>query len=62
MSHWGQFLVHRWNLRTGLAEQFRDRVENWTGDGPCSLFPIDTLNFSSPIAIFDLPDASQIGH
>lgn len=32
MSHWGQFLDHRWNLRTGLAEQFRHRVENWTGD------------------------------
>jgi hypothetical protein len=62
MSHWGQFLDHRWNLRTGLAEQFRDRVEHWTGDDPCSLFPIDTLNVSSPIAIFDLPDASQIGH
>jgi hypothetical protein len=60
MSHWGQFLDHRWNLRTDLAEQFRYRVENWTGDDPCSLFPIDTLEVSSPITVFDSPDPSLI--
>jgi hypothetical protein len=53
MSHWGQFLDHQWNLRTGLAEQFRHHVENWTGDDPCSVFPIQTLNVSSPINLFD---------
>jgi hypothetical protein len=60
MSHWGQFLDHRWNLRTDLAEQFRYRVENWTGDDPCSLFPIDTLEVSSPITVFDSPDRPPI--
>jgi hypothetical protein len=55
MSRWGQFLDHRWNLRTGLAEQFRHRIETWTGDDPCSLFPINTLDVRSPVTVFDVP-------
>lgn len=55
MSHWGQFLHHRGNLRVDLADQFRDRVRTWTGDDPCALFPIDTLEVSSPLGVFD-PD------
>jgi hypothetical protein len=60
MSHWGQFLDHRWNLRGGLAEQFRRRVENWTGDDPSLLFPLDTLEVSSPVAVFDSPHPQSI--
>jgi hypothetical protein len=60
MSHWGQFLDHRWNLRTDLAEQFRYRVETWIGDDPCSLFPIDTLEVGSRITVFDSPDRPPI--
>jgi hypothetical protein len=55
MSHWGQFLDHRWNLRTDMAEQFLQRVAKWTGDDPCLLFPRETLEVSSPITLFDLP-------
>ncbi len=62
MSHWGQFLDHRWHLRTtGLAEQFRHRVKSWTGNDPSSLFPIDTLDLCSPITVFDMPRPSPIG-
>jgi hypothetical protein len=55
MSHWGQLLDFRGNLRAGLAEGFRQRVDRWTGNDPCALFPIDTLEVNSPISVFDLP-------
>lgn len=55
MSHWGQFLDHRWTVRVDLAAEFRRRVQAWQGDDPCLLFPIDTLDVSSPISAFDLP-------
>lgn len=55
MSHWGQFLDHRWKIRSNLAEQFRRRVETWMGDDPCVLFPLDTLLVSSPLMMFDTP-------
>lgn len=54
MSHWGQFLDHQWNLRLELAEEFRDRCRAWTGGDLCELFPIDTLEVSSPIEAFGL--------
>lgn len=54
MSHWGQFLDHQWGIRTNLADEFRRRVRSWTGEDPCSLFPIDTLDVSSPIEAFAL--------
>jgi hypothetical protein len=54
MSHWGQFLNHRWQVRSDLAEEFRARVQTWEGNDPCLLFPIDTLEVSSPITAFDL--------
>ncbi len=57
MSHWGQFLDHQWRLRTNLADQFREHVRAWEGDDPCALFPINTLEVSSPIEAFDLPHA-----
>ena len=53
MSHWGQFLDHRWNLRPDLAEEFRRRCDAWTGGDLCGLFPIETLEVSSSIEIFD---------
>ncbi|MEM9515372.1 MAG: hypothetical protein AAGA42_11010 [Actinomycetota bacterium] len=53
MSHWGQFLDHRGALRTDLANDFRSRVATWSGDDPCLLFPIATLEVSSPIETFD---------
>ncbi len=53
MSHWGQFLDHLWNLRPERAEEFRRRCATWAGGDPCELFPIDTLEVSSPIAVFD---------
>lgn len=52
MSHWGQFVDHRGNLRPALASRFRHNVQRWTGSDPCGLFPIDTLEVSSPIAVF----------
>lgn len=55
MSHWGQFLDHRGNQRSHLAAQFRERVRTWHGDDPCALFPIDTLEVTSPLSAFDLP-------
>ncbi len=55
MSHWGQFLDHRWNVRPDRADLFRRRVHSWTGDDPCALFPVDTLELSSPISVFDSP-------
>ncbi len=53
MSHWGQFLDYRWNLRPALADQFRARLAAWTGDDLCKLFPIPTLDVSSPTEVFD---------
>ena len=54
MSHWGQFLDHRWSVRTDLADEFRQRVSAWDGGDPCPLFPINTLEVKSPIEAFDL--------
>ncbi len=54
MSHWGQFLDHRWNIRTNLADEFRQRIRDWNGGDPCELFPIDTLEVNSPIEAFGL--------
>ena len=54
MSHWGQFVDHRGHLRTEFAERFLQRLETWTGDDPCALFPIATLDVDSPVAAFDL--------
>ena len=53
MSHWGQFLDHRGMLRTDLVETFQTRLGTWSGDDPCALFPIPTLEVSSPIEVFD---------
>lgn len=55
MSHWGQFLNHRGHIRRELADEFCVRVAKWSGDDPCALFPIDTLEVDSPIEIFDKP-------
>jgi hypothetical protein len=33
---------------------------DWTGEDPCSLFPIDTLMVSSPITLFGSSKPSQI--
>ena len=52
MSHWGQFLDHRWQVRVDRADTFRERVQAWRGGDPCSLFPIDTLEVSSPLDVF----------
>ena len=59
MSHWGQFLGYRGNIRPDLADEFRRRVAAWTGDDPCALFPIDTLELNSPITVFDSPTGSS---
>ena len=53
MSHWGQFLDFRWRLRENLADEFRQWVAAWTGDDPCGLFPIPTIEVDSPISLFD---------
>lgn len=53
LSHWGQFLNHRGHIRRELADEFFLRVANWSGDDPCALFPIDTLEVDSPIEKFD---------
>jgi hypothetical protein len=55
MSHWGQFINHRGDVRAGLADEFQQRVRAWKGDDPCLLFPLDTLEVSSPVALFDSP-------
>ncbi len=53
MSHWGQFVDHRGVLRSNLADEFRSNVASWCGDDPCLLFPIATLQVSSPVETFD---------
>ncbi len=55
MSHWGQFLNHRGQIRRELADEFCARVTRWEGDDPCALFPINTLEVDSPVEIFDKP-------
>lgn len=53
MSHWGQFLDFRGELRQDRAQEFRKRLEEWDGTNPCALFPIPTLDVMSPVAVFD---------
>ncbi len=53
MSHWGQFVDHRGELRDDRAEVFRLRVSRWHGGDPCPLFPIPTLELDAPIEVFD---------
>lgn len=52
MSHWGQFVDHRGDVRADLAAHFLGRVGTWAGDDPCRLFPIETLEVRSPISHF----------
>ncbi len=53
MSHWGQFLDFRGELRQDRAREFRSRIERWDGTNPCALFPIPTLDVMSPVTVFD---------
>ena len=53
MSHWGQFLNFRGELREDRADEFLTRVSVWDGTNPCGLFPVPTLDVASPIKIFD---------
>lgn len=55
MSHWGQFLDHRGGVHHDRIEVFRGRLTAWTGDDPCLLFPVPTLEVESPIEVFDAP-------
>lgn len=52
MSHWGQFVDHRGDLRPDLVSVFAQRVRAWEGSDPCGLFPIPTLEVSSPLDLF----------
>lgn len=54
MSHWGQFVDHTGAIRANLADEFRTRVATWVGGDLCALFPLPTLEVSSPIEVFDL--------
>ena len=53
MSHWGQFLNFRGELRQDRSDEFLARISRWDGTDPCSLFPVPTLDVCSRIEVFD---------